>query len=229
MRPVDKGPTTGTYTTYGQAKPDLLDRLGDYCSYCERRIETHLAVEHVQPKSREPALELAWSNFLLGCVHCNSSKGDTPIDLEDFVWPDTDNTLRAFVYEEGGIVKPAPDLSPVLKAKAQALIRLVGLDKYPGNPDRSRRPSSSDLRWLRRLEALEKARRTRDIVENYDAPATRELAVQSFAGYGMFSIWYAVFEGDADMRRRLVEALPGTAANCFDGDFNLVPRSGGKL
>src|SRR5260221_6501574 len=75
MRPVDKGAAPALYENYQEAGPDLQVRLGDFCSYCERQIETHLAVEHVQPKSHVPALATVWSNFLLGCVHCNSSKG----------------------------------------------------------------------------------------------------------------------------------------------------------
>ena len=54
MRPVDKGTAPTVYTKYQDAGPDLQSRLGDYCSYCERQIETHLAVEHIQPKSDVP-------------------------------------------------------------------------------------------------------------------------------------------------------------------------------
>src|SRR5260370_24609015 len=74
MRPVDKGVPPAVYATYQDAGSDLRSRLGDYCSYCERQIETHLAVEHVQPKVRRASLRNVWSNVLLGCVHCNSRK-----------------------------------------------------------------------------------------------------------------------------------------------------------
>ena len=75
MRPVDKGPAPKVYTRYQDASTDLKGRLGDYCSYCERHIETHLAVEHVQAKVQRASLRNSWANLLLGCVHCNSSKG----------------------------------------------------------------------------------------------------------------------------------------------------------
>ena len=88
MRPVDKGAAPAVYAKYQDAGPDLQARLGDYCSYCERQIETNLAVEHIQPKSHVPALRTDWTNFLLGCVNCNSSKGNTPINLRDYFWPD---------------------------------------------------------------------------------------------------------------------------------------------
>src|SRR5688572_22629383 len=93
-RPVDKGAAPRVYAAYQEAGSDLQARLGDYCSYCERRIETHLAVEHVQPKVRRASLRTSWRNFLLGCVHCNSCKGKKRIALHSYYWPDRDNTLR---------------------------------------------------------------------------------------------------------------------------------------
>jgi 5-methylcytosine-specific restriction endonuclease McrA len=74
MRPVTRGAAPRAYTAYSQAIGDLEDRLGIYCSYCERRLPVSLAVEHVVPKSLEPTLETCWDNFLLGCTNCNSVK-----------------------------------------------------------------------------------------------------------------------------------------------------------
>ena len=37
------------FQPYNKAKADLLDRLGEYCSYCERPGDLH--VEHVVPKN----------------------------------------------------------------------------------------------------------------------------------------------------------------------------------
>lgn len=102
MRPVDKGAAPAVYTRYQDAGPDLQVRIGDYCNYCERQIETNLAVEHVRPKSHVAALRTDWTNFLLACVNCNSSKGDTPVNLPDYFWPDADNTLRHSSMSEAG-------------------------------------------------------------------------------------------------------------------------------
>ena len=108
MRPVHRGPvpeaggTPRTYKAYGDARDDLFARLGDYCSYCEMCCHNGPAVEHVQPKRGEaghPELELTWDNFLLGCVFCNSTKGDRQVVLSDCYWPDQDNTFRALKYE----------------------------------------------------------------------------------------------------------------------------------
>jgi uncharacterized protein (TIGR02646 family) len=227
MRPVDKGAAPAVYANYQDAGPDLQSRLGDYCSYCERQIETHLAVEHIQPKSDTPALRNDWSNFLLGCVNCNSSKGDTPVKLSDYFWPDCDNTLRAFEYVRGGLVQPNPALTPSIQAKAQATISLVGLDKFPGNPGRE--PTPFDRRWLKRSLLWQLAENDRVRLASDDRQVVRELIVENALARGMFSIWWAAFAGDVDMRRMLREAFMGTDSSCFDANEDLQPRVGGQV
>ncbi|QKS28442.1 MAG: hypothetical protein FAZ92_01840 [Accumulibacter sp.] len=227
MRPVDKGAAPAVYDKYQNALSDLRARLGDYCSYCERQIETNLAVEHIQPKSRAAALCTDWANFLLGCVNCNSSKGSTPINLVDYLWPDADNTLRAFEYVRGGMIQPDAALAPNLAAKAQATISLTGLDRYPGGPGQA--PTTADQRWLRRQQAWEKAEWARDILAGQDTNEVRELIVSFATARGEFSIWWTVFAADIDMRRRLREAFIGTHAASFDVNENPIPRTGGQL
>jgi uncharacterized protein (TIGR02646 family) len=229
MRPVERGAAPQVFTNYRDAYPHLVDRLGDYCSYCERQIETHLAVEHVQAKDPVPALATEWSNFLLGCVNCNSIKGDTAIVLADLVWPDTDNTISAFEYQAGGIVEPRGGLSLELHGKAKATLRLVGLDKFPGNPDPNRQPTSADQRWLRRFQAWEKAEWCRKQVAENDTNEVRSLVVEVAKGRGMYSIFWTVFAGDIDLRRRLREAFIGTSFACFDVNEDAQARPGGQI
>lgn len=227
MRPIDKGVAPAVYTDYRAAGPDLVSRLGDYCSYCERQIETHLAVEHVQPKSLVTALMNNWDNFLLGCVHCNSSKGNTQVNVPDYFWPDSDNTLRALEYTRGGLVQPNPALPRTLQAKARETIILTGLDKYPGNPGSE--PSRSDFRWKRRQEAWQLAERARRRLVLVDTPEIREQIVETALGRGMFSIWWTVFAGDVDMRRRFRQAFLGTHSGSFDANEDAQERVGGQI
>ena len=227
MRPVEKGTAPGAYAKYQDAGPDLQARLGDYCSYCERQIETHLAVEHAQPKTRRQSLLVAWSNFLLACVHCNSSKGKKRVTLGNYYWPDRDNTLRAFDYVKGGLVLPSAMLSASEQNKAQDTIALTGLDKYPGNAGRG--PTSSDRRWLRRQQLWQMAEKDRARLLSNDTPEVRELIVENALARGMFSIWWTVFSGEIDMRRRLREAFLGTHSLSFNANEDLVPRTGGQL
>jgi uncharacterized protein (TIGR02646 family) len=227
MRPVEKGSAPRAYAVYQDAATDLQDRLGRYCSYCERQIETHLAVEHVQPKSRHARLRTAWKNLLLACVHCNSNKGRRHISLSGYYWPDRDNTLRAIVYVAGGLVTPRRSTSPLQRAKTVATIELTGLDKYPGNAGRE--PTDSDQRWLRRQEAWTLARRYVTLLATNNTPEFRDLIVDVATGRGMFSIWWTAFAGDADMRRRLQQAFAGTCPNSFNANGHLKARPGGQL
>jgi uncharacterized protein (TIGR02646 family) len=229
MRPIERGAAPQAFTIYRDAYPHLVGRLGDYCSYCERQIETNLAVEHVQPKDPIPALRNEWANFLLGCVNCNSIKGDTAVALADFLWPDSDNTLSAFEYKTGGLVIPGHALDAQLRGKAESTLKLVGLDRDPGNPNAARRPTNADNRWLRRFEAWEKAEWCLKLLGTNDTNEVRELIVEVAKGRGMFSIFWTVFAGDIDLRRRLREAFAGTSFACFDANENVQPRPGGQL
>lgn len=227
MRPVDKGTApVSTYTNYAAALPDLEQRLGRYCSYCERYIATNLAVEHVQAKSLVHALALTWSNFLLACVNCNSCKGDTPVTVANYLWPDSDNTLRAFEYSTGGRVAPHPALAAPMRAKAQASAALVGLDRVPGAANA---PTPSDLRWLKRFETWRKANDALRRLSQNDTVELREQIVDTAIATGLFSIWWTVFATDGDMRVRLRAAFVGTCPNSFDAAGNLQTRPGGQL
>ena len=230
MRPVDRGaPPSLAFSKYQDAAPLLINKIGCYCSYCERQIETHLAVEHIQPKSLNPNLLLDWNNFLLGCVHCNSSKGDTSINLDDFLWPDTDNTMLGFQYHVGGLVFPSSALPNLIEKKARAMIVLVGLDKDPGNPDNSRLPSKSDQRWLHRKETWEKAQKAKRDLQRSDSNTVREWIVETAISRGGFSIWFTILGDDEDMRLRLINAFIGTATNCFDQNGLCIHRPGGMI
>jgi len=227
MRPVDKGVApVATYANYAEALPDLEQRLGRYCSYCERYLATNLAVEHVQAKSLVPTLTLTWSNFLLSCVNCNSCKGNTPVAVDGYFWPDSDNTLRAFEYSSGGVVAPHSSLEPPLREKARASAVLVGLDRVPGA---AIPPTQSDLRWLKRFETWRKASDALRRLTQNDTVELREQIVDTALATGLFSIWWTVFAVDGNMRLRFREAFVGTCSNSFDANESLQARPGGQL
>ena len=229
MRPVERGPAPRAYAQYGDAIGDLEDRLGIYCSYCERCLPTGLAVEHVCPKSRNPDLELDWDNFLLGCTNCNSVKGNKDIELDDYVWPDRDNTLLALSYGKGGFVDVALERHDARWDKARSLVRLVGLDRHPYRQGADK-PARRDKRWSQRDTLWDTAEKARDhYKELNESEAARRLIVTAAVGFGFLSIWLYIFDQYPEVKKLLVDAFPGTAKDCFDANYSLVNRPGGVL
>src|SRR5690606_24842339 len=104
MRPVTKGGipqingTDKTVSDYKDWRQDLIDRIGNFCSYCNMVLNDSPQVEHVAPKSTNPALALVWSNMLLACGPCNRAKSNLPYDLSTHYIPDYHNTHLAFDY-----------------------------------------------------------------------------------------------------------------------------------
>lgn len=124
-------------------------------------------------------------------------------------------------------MRPHADLVAHDQIRARDTLALTGLDKFPGNLGRE--PTASDRRWLRRNQTWQLAKRDRSRLAAQDTAVVRELIVENAIARGMFSIWWTVFAGDVDMRRRLREAFAGTHEASFDIDENLVPRVGGQL
>ncbi|ASF45600.1 HNH endonuclease [Methylovulum psychrotolerans] len=234
MRPVCRGdvPTDEQgnpigFKKYGDARDELIDRIGDYCCYCESPLQTP-AVEHIQPKSLEPILETTWSNFLLACQNCNSIKNDQPINannLHVYFWPDTDNTLRGFFYEKDC----APQIHAALTQEHQQIagktLALTGLDREPGHP----KLSKQDRRWIKRKEAWGKAERAKLRLSIHTSQEMYGSIIDTATSTGFWSIWMSVFQDDHDMRRYLIQAFTGTSVDCFDQDTQPVARPGGKL
>lgn len=224
MRPVDKDAeplksdgSVATFTEYTQARKYLIDTIGEYCSYCERCIPTSLAVEHKLPKIHHETLELAWSNFLLACTNCNSTKGHQDINLSDFFWPDKDNTYEKFIYDMSGVVKVNSILSPEDIEKAQRLIKLTGLDRIQASSGTTKWEEASDRRYEQRLEAFKDAnmyaKKYRDA--NNDLKVILLPLLIDIAKKGFWSIWMHAFEGFPEVQRKLIEEFKGTRQTYF--------------
>ena len=91
----------------------------------------------------------AWSNLLLGCKYCNTRKSakTTPQNVEDYLWPDTDNTALAFSYTNGipvvneNVLKGLDPTGSCCQ-KAQNTYDMVDLGNEPNlqRGDKDRRP-----------------------------------------------------------------------------------------
>lgn len=192
MRPVDKGTAPNVYTYYGDARHDLAERIGYYCSYCEMKVFNSIEVEHILPQNQGGAV-VDWDNFLLSCKYCNTIKSDHNANLTDYVWPDRDNTDLVFEYSEVDVITPIAALTPVLNNKATTTITLMGLNRLPGSANV---PRDADTRWRSRKEVWDKAK------ENYNnwvqAPIIQMARVIANCALlsGHYSIWSEVFKND---------------------------------
>jgi uncharacterized protein (TIGR02646 family) len=222
MRPInrglppldDQGKIT-TYSNYRLARRDLIDKLGPYCSYCERKISASLAVEHVVPKVHHPGGLLKWSNFLLACVNCNSTKGHEDINIDDYLWPDTHNTHVAFNYLSSGFLAPKVQLPAPYKVRAKKTISLVGLNV------KNITPLASDTRWENRIEAWNIAKEELKDFEASPQTITEVNGIVRIAqGYGFWSVWMKVFEHYPLVQDHLILAFPGTFVQCRTTDIN---------
>lgn len=228
MRPIDRGkPPVDEqgrivhFTKYEEARPELISRLGELCSYCEMHLDAGLAVEHIQPKSRQPQHEMKWENLLLACVNCNSIKHDQDIhdqNIDDYLWPDKNNTFLALAYSEGGMVTVQQNLPEEIRLKAQRLIELVALDRNPATNS-----TASDRRWSNRRDEWEKAKRAKYNLERVDTKEMRAQILDTAEAY--FSVWMTVFADDEEMRKALIRKFRGTAKDCFDHEGKPIPRN----
>lgn len=233
MRPVIKGgnPTDENgdvivFKKYARSRRYLIDRIGEYCSYCERKIEANLAVEHVQAKDSNPSLALEWINFLLGCTNCNSTKGKKQVTLSDFVWPDMDNTFNYFAYDDSGIVSiPSNITDSNLRRRIQNMLDLVGLQKRPPKQGTVDWQEASDRRFEHRIQAWSDANHYMELYKNSTIDI-RQLMIHLIATIvihqGFWSIWMNVFSNFPEVQVELVNNFSGTNNALFP---HLFPTS----
>ncbi|MDE9535101.1 HNH endonuclease [Xenorhabdus bovienii] len=223
MRPIRRGdsPQPTDFDDYKNAKPELMSRLGSYCSYCERLINTNLAVEHIQPKGGSDGhseLVGRWDNFLLACINCNSIKKDKPVELDNVLLPDRDNTFYAYKYTEDGKVLVFEGLQPDVRQLAAKTLKLVGLDKDISHHADSNGELVAMDRVSQRMQAWVEAEEARgNLAANPDNIPLKEMVVRLAEKSGFFSVWMTVFDNDRDMKIRLISAFKGTeGSGCFN-------------
>lgn len=222
MRPVRRGvsPQEGDFDPYQSARNPLRGRIGGYCSFCERRVDAGLAVEHIEPKGHpDHAHKIGtWSNFLLACANCNATKGKEPVPLDEILLPDRDNTFVAYEYAEDGKVSVKAGLSEQRTVAAQKTLVMAGLDKegYEFLDDNGKqvvvdRVSGRQEIWSSALDA-----RAEVVAEGLTERRLR--LVSRFAqASGGFSIWMKVFEEMPEVLAALIADHPGTVqSGCFN-------------
>lgn len=226
MRPIEKGSQKELFKPYQKAKDLLVQKIGDYCSYCEIQSPS-LQIEHVVPISKEGD-EFSWENFLLACEHCNgkSNKSNKNESREEYFWCDKDNTFLAFIYKPDNTMIPNPKLSKEHLILAKNTINLLGLNRLPNS---SNPPTFQDKRWFRRAETWGIALRS---LKNWKLASNnimKEQILLTAKNRGHFSIWMTVFNDYEIMKIALIETFTGTSKNCFDKKGNPVHRPNGQI
>ena len=219
MRPVIKpdrqnpDSTPKTYKNWGDAKPELIEHIGGYCSFCERpSYSAGLDVEHVQSKrlAQYKDLILRWDNFLLGCKNCNSTKGKKDVTKNSVFMPHWDNILCYITYGASGIVEVKKGLDDKTMTKTINFINLVGLDREPGHP----KYSSKDDRYRQREKTFDLA--IRYLSKFRSNKADTETIVDLASARGFFGIWLVVFTNEQVVIDKLISSFNGTCKDCFD-------------
>ncbi|RMG26845.1 MAG: HNH endonuclease [Bacteroidetes bacterium] len=206
MRAIEKGESPRQYHQYRDARDELVQHIGPYCSYCEMRVNNMLEIDHVVPVSHGGE-ETSWENFLLSCRYCNAIKGNQNASREGFLWPDIDHTQLAFEYNEIYIIRPHNQLPDQVRQYAHHTINLMGLNRRPGSENE---PTPGDRRWQQRLEVWNIAKES---LKDWEASSTDAMAQQiarTAAGHGFYSVWLTVFREVQTVLEHINQIFPGT-------------------
>lgn len=238
MRPIDRGPIPlgngqpKRVSNYRSWRADLLDRIGPYCCFCNMRLNDSPQVEHVIAQAIDSSLALDWDNMLLACGPCNRTKSHTPCPPATHYLPQFHNTHLAFDYKLSALLIAnqaaafvyckSSGIDPI---KGQNTISLCALDRdTTKNEDQA-----TDLRWKYRFEALTKAKIWRAAFEELSGNFIESfvnLLQTAVESTGFWSIWFTTFEDIPEVRKMLVQNIPGTDAQSFDaGTFKPISRT----
>lgn len=236
MRPVDKGlwPTRKNtaatklkFNKWARAIKHLRDRTGEFCHLCEMAINHQIAVEHIKSRHTHPKLSSSWTNFILSCSHCNSSKGTKRLDSpyrKRYIWPHIHNTLMAFEVpltgDEAGVVRPSCNVTqnPQLTQRARDTIALYELNKT------TTADGAADRRYSNRMEAIQMATCRR--VEFERGQATVAAILDMARTRGFFSVWFEIFSDVPEVKSALIDSAHFFLNPAwFDANRDPIPRT----
>jgi uncharacterized protein (TIGR02646 family) len=200
------------FEPWGKAKSDLINEIGSFCSYCEKKVNrSSLHIEHIKGKKVKDntgvliydSLKYRWDNFLLACCNCNSVKDNKDIVLTNPFLPHINNLVHFIEIGTGGIIKIKNGVNGNNLTRTSAFINLVGLDREPSHPNYS----DSDDRWENRLEAIDLAKRQFDKYTSNPKQTDLETILCLAKEKGFFSVWYYQFLGQNEVIDALINGI----------------------
>lgn len=178
-------------------------------------IQNQADIEHVVPKTKNRNLVLEWANLLLGCKTCNTIKNNNNDSREAYPFPDEYNTAYLYEYKNGK-VQINEELSENEYEMAKKLFELIKLNREYNSSKRA------DDRDIARMHEYNKAKMS---LEDYmEAPIPQMVNVISRSPEGFFSVWLEIFEDYPEVKKAILEAVPGTALECYDDEYSPKKR-----
>lgn len=234
MKPVDKGEYISDLKSHKDAKPELVLRLGKFCSYCEcHGSPQQLHVEHIYPQKPHPEKSKDWDNFLLACATCNTYKryhlGDgRQSSLHDrFLWPHLDNTFNAFIYQSNGLVSLKPGLPPDIEILANATLDMIGLMRSPAVASKYHDLGIAYDGNERRCEVWSIAELALEAYKENPSQVQLQTICDNCYSNGYFSIWMKVFAAYPEVRKAFINKC-NAATSCFEST-STTPIARGRL
>lgn len=229
MRPINQGVKPDKdVTQHRDYFDDIKNRIGYYCSYCERRMpDEELQVEHVRSKSTCNEYRLCWHNLLLACFTCNSHKDKcnaairnvNDLNIDEYAFPHIYDTYHLIDY-------PAPTYMPVCsltagaeyKLKVEKLFKLLHMDNNAGLTEEELLEENG-IPSLRISAGISAAELKKDLGDN---PSDESIAyalnkiAREISRFGFWSVWMKEFESVQVIRDFLLDIIPGTE-KCYFG------------
>jgi uncharacterized protein (TIGR02646 family) len=236
MRPVSHIPNGAKLTAHGDAKPDLIAAMGEFCVYCERAIEAmNLDVEHIKPQKAHSKLTCTWANLLLGCTSCNTYKRHYQAAnrqkgiLVNQAWSHMDHTFHAYSYDQHGRVTVSSALSQPQQRMARKTLEMTGLDRTPAVDAAYKELGLIYDITSRREKAWRNACTALATYQQNPTDMQRGSILNQAEVEGFFSIWMNVFSAYPKMKMGIIRRFKATAI-CFDLNGSpLPPRNPGRI
>ncbi|WP_224963694.1 retron Ec78 anti-phage system effector HNH endonuclease PtuB [Acinetobacter guillouiae] len=113
----------------------LTSMQGDFCAYCESKLDSLKHIEHFADKDSYPKLTFLWDNLFLSCgsyKHCGHFKDSNKApnyNYLDLIKPDLDDPNDFLYYNSNGKVSCLNDLDDVSKKKATTTLEVFNLNQ----------------------------------------------------------------------------------------------------